>query len=50
MRTEINETMLNSPDFRIEIIPINEDICQVTFVGPIGPLEFTHQLKHIFQD
>ena len=41
VRTEINETMLNSPDFRIEIIPINEDICQVTFVGPIGPLEST---------
>ena len=35
MRTEINETMLNSPDFRIEIIPINEDICQVTFLGPL---------------
>ena len=33
--------MLNSPDFSIEIKPINDDICQVTFLGPIGPLEPT---------
>ena len=47
MRTEINGTMLNSPDFSIEIKPINDDICQVTFVGPIGPLEATRGDKHI---
>ena len=41
IRTEINGTMLNSPDFSIEIKPINDDICQVTFLGPIGPLEPT---------
>ena len=39
--------MLNSPDFSIEIKPINDDICQVTFVGPIGPPEATRGDKHI---
>ena len=47
--------MLNSPDFSIEIKPINDDICQVTFLGPIGPLEPTRfgdqvNLDIFFQD